>query len=165
LPEFKDVQFMSAQEKVLVLKAWETFLKNGCQKEHFTERLYHHLIQHCSFIAHYNRGGFYDTYFDRGDDTAHFLSQFDNRNGIPKSIEYGMIYWYTDTDYNDINSEMCRVASKYIPDLLKSAQDKQRHADFAEASWLLAKHGLRPAPRRTEGGDNIAQSYSPTRDH
>ena len=156
MPEFKDVQFMSAQEKVLVLKAWETFLKNGCQKEHFTERLYHHLIQHCSFIAHYNRGGFYDTYFDRGDDTAHFLSQFDNRNGIPKSIEYGMIYWYTDTDYNDINSEMCRVASKYIPDLLKSAQDKQRHADFAEASWLLAKHGLRPAPRLTEGGDNSA---------
>jgi hypothetical protein len=118
VPEFKDVQFMSAQEKELILKAWERFLKNGCQAQDFTERLYDHLIQHCSFIAHYNRGGFYETYFASGDDTTHFLSQFDNRNGIPESIEYGMIYWYTDTDYNDINSEMCRVASKYIPDLL-----------------------------------------------
>jgi hypothetical protein len=50
---FKDEKFMSAAEKRLVLNAWKTFLKHGCQKDHFTERLYDHLIYHCSFIAHY----------------------------------------------------------------------------------------------------------------
>ncbi len=139
---FKDVKFMAAREKQLVLKAWELFLKSSCKAEHFTERLYHHLMQHCSFIAHYDRAGFYDTYFANGGHTAHFLTQFDNRNGIPQSIEYGGIYWYTDERYNDINSEMCRVASKYIPDLTTRANERQKQADLTHAYRLLAKHGI-----------------------
>jgi hypothetical protein len=55
---------MSAAEKRLVLSAWTKFLKHGCQKDHFTERLYHHLMQHCSFIAHHDRHNFYGYYFD-----------------------------------------------------------------------------------------------------
>lgn len=142
MPELKDVQFMSAQEKSRVLKQWETFLKYGCQEQHFTKPLYHHLIQHCSFIAHYDRGGFYSTYFERGEDTAHFLTQFDNRNGVPDSIEYGMKYWYLDGDMGDINAEMCRVAIKYIDGLVKVARSSQEQADIAEARALLAKHGI-----------------------
>ena len=138
----KDVKFMTAQEKEKVLRNWESFLKSGCSKAQFTKALYHHLTMHCSFIAHYDINGFYSTYFDEGEDTAHFLSQFDNSNGIPKSVEYGMIYWYTDSDYNDLNSEMCRVASKYIPVLTKVARLKQVKDDTARARMLLAKHGL-----------------------
>ena len=144
----KDTKFMTAKEKERVLRQWETFLRNGMKEQHFTKLLYHHLIQHCSFIAHYNRGGFYSTYFERGDDKAHFLSQFDNRNGIPQSIEYGMIYWYTDSDYNDVNSEMCRVASKYIPNLVKEAQEEQQNGDIVRARQLLANHGLKASIRR-----------------
>ena len=140
--ELKDVKFMSAKEKAMVLKQWEAFLKGGCQRKKFTEKLYGHLIQHCAFIAHYDRGGFYATYFESGDDTVHFLLQFDNRNGIPKSIEYGMTYWYTDPDYNDINSEMCRIASPYIPFLVVEAEAKQRGHDLEMATLLLAKHGI-----------------------
>ena len=55
---------------------------------HFTKRLYEHLHLHCSFIAHYNRLGFYAEYFERGEDTARFLSQFDSR-GDCRSVEYG----------------------------------------------------------------------------
>ena len=142
MTDFKDVQFMTAKEKEQVLKRWEIFLKHGCQRKHFTKALYHHLIQHCSFIAHYDIDGFYSTYFERGEDTAHFLKQFDNRNGIPKSVEYGMIYWYTDPDYNDINSEMCKVASRYVPVLVEKANTKQRDDDVARASALLRKHGI-----------------------
>ena len=140
--EFKDVEFMTAKEKELVVKRWETFLKGGCQRKNFTKALYNHLIQHCSFIAHYDIDGFFGTYFENGEDKAHFLKQFDNRNGIPKSVEYGMIYWYTASDYSDINSEMCRVASKYIPQLTASAEAQQRDADIAKASALFGKHGI-----------------------
>ncbi len=143
--ELTDVKFMSGAEKRKVLKHWETFLKNGCKREHFTEALYDHLIQNCSFIAHYDRAGFYETYFVEGEDRAHFLSQFDIRNaeanGIPKSIEYCETWW-VNGDYADINQAMIDVAAQYIPFLVLEAQAEQRDADVARAKALLAKHGI-----------------------
>lgn len=140
--EMRDVKFMSAKEKEKVLKQWELFIKSGCLKSKFSQALYHHLMQHCSFIAHYDLHGFYATYFEQGDDTVHFLSQFDTRNGIPRSIEYGMTYWYTDADYGDINAEMCRIASRYVPALIGLVRVHQKNADIARADRLLAKHGI-----------------------
>ena len=103
--------------------------------------LYHHLIQHCSFIAHYDINGFYSTYFENGDDTIQFLSQFDGRQGMPKSVEYGMTCWLTNEDYYDINSEMVRIAGKYMPSLLETARISQKDRDLDLARALLAKHG------------------------
>lgn len=142
MAELKDTQFMSAVEKVRVLKQWETFLKYGCQEKHFLKALYKHLTLHCSFIAHYNRQGFYYTYFENGEDTAHFLTQFDNRSGTPNSVEYGMAYWYNDSNMADINTEMCNIAVKYIDDLTGKARTKQEGADIAKARRLLNKHGI-----------------------
>ena len=142
--QLHDSKFMSAAEKSKVLKHWEMFLRSGLEKAKFTKALYEHLINHCSFIAHYDLHGFYATYFESGDDTRHFLSQFDTRSGkIPRSIEYGDLSgWLTDEDYYDINTEMCRIAWKYIPALELKAKNDQRHADLAHAEVLLKKHGL-----------------------
>lgn len=142
MKDMQDTQFMTAQEKVMVLKQWESFLKGELSESRFTKRLYDHLIQHCSFIAHYSRAGFYEEYFRHGGDTARFLSQFDNRDGVPSSIEYGGLSWYTDSRYNDINSAMCQVGSKYIPRLMQYACAAQRNTDITQAKSLLAKHGL-----------------------
>ena len=89
--QLHDAKFMSAAEKSKVLKNWELFLKSGLEQDKFTQALYHHLIQHCSFIAHYDIHGFYATYFERGNSTLNFLSQFDTRHGIPQSFEYGSL--------------------------------------------------------------------------
>lgn len=137
-----DSKFMPKAVKSKVLKQWEIFLRSGCIKEKFTKSLYSHLIMHCSFIAHYDIHGFYDTYFEDGDDTVRFLSQFDDRNGMPKSVELGMTYWLTDEENYDINSEMVRIAGKFIPLLIKIAEVKQRHRDVHLAQLLLAKHGI-----------------------
>lgn len=140
----QDTQFMSAAEKQTVLRQWELFLKSGLSKQKFTKALYHHLIQHCSFIAHYNLDGFFDTYFTRGCATARFLSQFDDAGGLktPNSVELGMTHWYTDERYNDLNSAMCEVARKYMGKLMLVANAGQRSADIAEAERLLNKHGM-----------------------
>lgn len=140
-PTLTDTEFMTAAEKKKVLKQWEAFLESGCKKERFTKLLYHHLIQHCSFIAHYDIHGFYSTYFENGDDTAHFLSQFDDSKGPTRSIEYGGS-WVTLEGYRDVNSEMVRIAGKYIPLLTKQANARQKDADITQAKWLLAKHGI-----------------------
>ena len=138
--EMSDVQFMSAEQKRKVLRQWELFLKSGLKKEHFTKDLYHHLMQHCSFIAHNDIHGFYDTYFKRGDTTLDFLSQFHWKD--PRSIEYGWTSWVTDKDYADINCEMCLIAGKYLPALELQAKNTQRGNDLAYAEALLKKHGM-----------------------
>lgn len=141
----QDTKFMSAAEKERVLKQWERFLKGGLKWEQFNKALYEHLILHCSFIAHYNRAGFYSTYFESGDGIAAFLSQFDRRNadftGCPVSVEYGMTDW-AKGDYEDINKAMIETATKYIPELLREAKLRQENADIAQAKALLAKHGI-----------------------
>ena len=137
---FSDTQFMSAREKALVLKTWVRFLPKGLLFEDFTDRLYKHLSLHCSFIAHYDRAGFYAEYFERGEDTIRFLSQFDKR-GECRSVEYGATWWLQG-DYEDVNRAMIEEAAKYIPALAEKAQVTQRDADVAQARALLAKHGL-----------------------
>jgi hypothetical protein len=137
-----DTKFMTAQEKRKVLCHWETFLKNGCRRQDFTKALYHHLIMNCSFIAHYDLAGFYEMYFVEGDDTAHFLEQFDrSRGGL--SIEIGMDYWVDSEGYRDINGRMVEIAAMYIPALTLLAESRQRKVDIARADLLLAKHGLK----------------------
>ena len=137
---FRDARFLSAREKALVLKAWVRFLKRGLCLEDFTKRLYEHLHLHCSFIAHYNRVGFYAEYFENGEDTVRFLSQFDKR-GDCRSVEYGHTLWLPG-DYEDLNRVMVEEASTYVPALLEDAHTAQRQADLAEARRLAAKHGL-----------------------
>ena len=139
--ELHDSQFMTAVQKERVLKSWEQFLKYGCRREHFSEPLYNHLIQHCSFIAHYNRGGFYGTYFVEGEDTVRFLSQFDATKGA-RSVEY-FHTWWLDGEYADINRAMVAIAAKYIPELVFACEKKQRDVDVARAKALLAKHGVK----------------------
>lgn len=141
--ELKDTKFMSADEKRRVLRAWDKFLKGNLSRDCFSHTLYHHLVQHCEFIAHFDINGFYATYFEEPENAIKFLSQFDDRNGPPMSIEYGMEYWYTDSEYNDVNAAMCLIARKYIPSLIKKCQAEQKEMDITRAKLLLTKHGLK----------------------
>jgi hypothetical protein len=135
---FRDSEFMSAREKRLVLKSWVRFVKNGLRFEDFSDRLYKHLTLHCSFIAHYDRRGFYDTYFNRGEDTVLFLSQF---SGKCRSVEYGGAQWLGG-DCGDLNCAMADAADPHIPSLIEAALDRQRDTDISAAEELLAKHGI-----------------------
>lgn len=135
---FCDSKFMSAREKDLVLNAWVRFLERGLRFDDFSDRLYKHLTLHCSFIAHYDRRGFYDTYFNRGEDTILFLSQF---HGKCRSVEYGGSSWFGG-DCEDLNGAMIDKATRYIPPLIETALDRQREADISAAEELLAKHGI-----------------------
>ncbi len=137
---FSDSEFMSAREKALVQKAWVRFLKNGLREEDFSDRLYKHLINHCGFIAHYSRAGYYATFFENGEDTIRFLSQFDKR-GECRSVEYGASWWLNG-DYEDLNGAMIEEASRYIPSLLEQASAKAK-IDLAEAQRLAARHGFK----------------------
>jgi hypothetical protein len=142
--ESQDEKFMSGAEKQLVLKAWVTFLKHGCRSEHFTERLYDHLSLHCSFIAHFDRHGFYEFYFSHPSErTYRFLDQFDPcKPGI--AAELGAMYWLMDrATGSDLNHAMREVAGTYIAKLRYQFSETEKHSDLALASVLAAKYGKR----------------------
>ncbi len=137
----KDTKFMSAAEKEKVLRQWAAFLRNGLRFQDFTEALYKHLTLHCSFIAHYDRHGFYSFYFDVPEDSIRFLRQFDRDFGCV-SVEYGATWWLTDPEYRDINVAMCDIFDRCKRRLCKGLRELQRERDLAQADALLAKHGL-----------------------
>jgi hypothetical protein len=126
MTEFTDSEFMTADEKTKVLRQWRAFVKSGFEQKKFTKAIYKHLNQHCSFIAHYDLGGFYATYFGQsvGNMTVKFINQFDRAAYPPGiSVEYGSDYWLTDKRYADINGAMVDVMTEYATDLRRQAID------------------------------------------
>ncbi len=138
--DLKDSEFLTAQEKALILKQWKRFIENDFRQEDFTKKIYDHLHLHCSFIAHFNREGFYHTYFENPEDTIRFIRQFDSDFGL-KSVEYGALWWIQG-DYSDVNNAMCQVMSGFKADLYEKLQAEARANDIARAEALLAKHGI-----------------------
>jgi hypothetical protein len=138
---FKDTRFMTAGEKVQVIRAWERFIKGGFGYKSFTQALYHHLTLHCSFIAHFDRAGFYSTYFEDPEATIRFLHQFDLDHGH-RSVEYGYAGWLTQEEYSDINGAMCSAFEPLRPGLYAMLQKKAREKDAARARQLLEKMGM-----------------------
>lgn len=141
VPPMKDVQFMTAKEKALVLKAWFKFVLGGFRLEDFTDRLYKHLTNHASFIAHYNRGGFFGTYFENANETIHFMSQFTRVSGCV-SIEYGDRHWLTCDEYDDLNGAMVDCLAPHLPAILKKLNQgavESARADVAAAQTRLAR--------------------------
>lgn len=141
--KFSEDKFLSITEKKKILRAWVRFLESGCKKNQFTEALYHHLSQHCSFIAHYDRHGFYDFYFERnGAEIFRFFDQFDpQKAGV--SAEYGTTHWLSSHSTGaDLNAAMRQAAGPYLRSLRLHFEETQRQEEIAQATRLLAKHGL-----------------------
>lgn len=132
IPTFTDEKFMTASEKVSVLKAWIRFLRHGLDPKHFTRALYKHLINRASFIAHYDQFGFADTYFRTPHDTLRFLEQF----WTGTSVEYGSTLWLHDDTASDLNQAMCTVARQMGPELEALLRQAVEAADLATADAL-----------------------------
>ncbi len=147
---FRDSPFMNAAEKRRALTQWCRFLqalarhfgdKGRCFRA-FGDALYTHLIQHCSFIAHFNRSGFFQEYFDHGDDAIRFLLQFDRgENPEGTSVEYGDASWLQGENA-DVNQAMRETATPFLRSIRASAAAAQETADLTEARRLAARHGL-----------------------
>lgn len=134
---------MTIDEKRLVLEQWNTFIKKGFRLQDFTDRVYRHLSLHCQFIAHYDKYGFYNSYFVDPASTIKFLTQFDN-DGERHSVEYNSSRWLQG-EYADINQAMCDNLEPYKKELYVRLNNTIKEHDLAQARYLLEKHGLKIA--------------------
>jgi hypothetical protein len=130
---------MTAAEKKKVLRQWVRFLKSGFEARLFMKSLYHHLIQHCSFIANFNRQGMYSVYFEDPSAAQRFLDQFDRSKGC-LSVEYGYAWWINDEDYRDINGAMVDATTGLLPELrhmLRERETAKARQEFEQAERRL----------------------------
>ncbi len=125
---FTDAQYMTAQQKRQVLGDWVRFFQTGMEFKRFTKRLYQHLRLHAEFMAHFNRQGFYQTYFADPEALQRFLDQFDRSKGCV-STEYGMTYWIRDGNdvsqqYYDLNWVLVDAIADMLPGLREQARQR-----------------------------------------
>ena len=132
---FRDTEFMSANEKEKVLRDWKKFLQallNNYESADaaFTKRLYDHLHLHCGYIAHYNINGFYQTYFSKPKDTLFFFKQWDDPVRCAR-------------DYDDINTAMQTEFLKLREKLYVKFMNMNKKEDILEAKRLLEKWNIK----------------------
>ncbi len=138
---FTDAQYMTAPQKRRVLGDWVRFFAGGMEFKRFTKRLYEHLTLHCEFIAHFNRQGFYQTYFADAEALQRFVDQFDRSKGCV-SAEYGMTYWIRDgndvsAEYYDLNAALVDTIADMLPALREQA--RQRAVEAAREELKAAE--------------------------
>jgi hypothetical protein len=145
--KFYDTNCMSARDKYFVYIKYRSFL-DSLKKEYnkitknmgnstptpllkFHNELYEHLHQHCGFIAHYDRHGFYHTYFDEPDATIDFIEHM--KEAEKRCHE----------DYSDINEAMAKETKKVSSDLIRLMEMRCKKRDIETAKNLLDKYGLK----------------------
>lgn len=73
--EFAPTKFSSTVDKADFGNALLHFLEADCPQELFTKKLYNRLSMTFGHIAHYDRAGFYDTWFTRARHKAAFIDK------------------------------------------------------------------------------------------
>lgn len=145
MTDFKDVKFMTAKEKETVMTQWRGLIvaliggKHGASlRPYFKRALYHHLMQHCGYIAHFDEGGFFSEYFEVPEDTLRFFKHFTSEGQS-----------YCHEDYRDINGMMrLFLGVSSDPDsnygaITRKMSEEQKNEDILRARMLLNKHGLK----------------------
>jgi hypothetical protein len=73
--QFTPTQWSTAEKKAAFAKQFVRFIQSDFAAKHFTEKFYRRLSNTFGHIAHYNRGGFWDTFFTTTADKMQFLDQ------------------------------------------------------------------------------------------
>ncbi len=135
--KFTDVQYMTAAEKANVLYKWQIFVNSSYKKENFTKNIYEHLIMHCGFIAHYNKSGFYSTYWYDPDpegstparfvDVEEFLHPYFNYYSECKDLNTAMLFVlkeYLEKKQKEIEAEVMSIYEKDMLEVRNSYLDE-----------------------------------------
>lgn len=71
--QFTPTQWDTTENKAAFAKQFVRFVQSDFAAKHFTDKFYRRLSNTFGHIAHYNRGGFWDTFFTTTADKVRFL--------------------------------------------------------------------------------------------
>ena len=140
--QLEDVDdFVTAEQKRVVLTQWDGFLRSGFKLERFGKELYEHLVSHCGFRWSVSASDFWELHFADPEQTLKFIKQFDlDLKAI--SSEQGNNDWLYTPGYFDLNAAMCRVWDSYKTTGYLNLQNQVVRRDIETAKSLLRKHGI-----------------------
>ncbi len=145
LSDFKDMQFLTAQQKYKAFKRFKSVIEK--RDIHLMDKnLYEHLHLHCGYIAHYDINGFKATYNDP-QDFLRFCEHFLKHNG--QSLR-----WPSMSDYADVNRAMCEILEQHIDKIRQEAVDFQNETELSFLHRLAEKHGLK-VQTPTKAGEQL----------
>jgi len=134
MPEvMTNTRFLSVEGKKYILRQWKTFIKSGFNPGRFTETIYEHLHLHAGYIAHYDRSGFYYTYWN--DEVIRFAADNGYETAPAPKVFYEWERFLKAFDirgeYADINTAMMialeNELSALINKLTNEAKSLYRH--------------------------------------
>jgi hypothetical protein len=154
LDMLRDSEFMTAEQKKKVLRQWDRFIEGGFSPHLFTDAVYQHLNLHCGFIAHYNRAGFYSTYWN--DDLIAFARRtgmlarpvpgvFVNWEGFLKSFQC----W---GEWADMGASMLHMLKSHLTSTVRELEDEVIAAFRHDLERLYPLH-LEERKRMAEEAD------------
>jgi hypothetical protein len=136
MQNFTDSKFLTAQEKASIYKSWCRFVDRlatgdiDSAEKAFSKRLYHHLMQHCGYIAHYDQNGFWHTYFEGFCNVDTFLKTWDEP------------YKAWMNDYSDINAAMQEYVAPKIRTIIELQYNMERIDQINTAKRTIKQYGL-----------------------
>jgi len=71
--QFTPTKWETAKDKAAFANRFVRFVQSDVSAKHFTEKSYRRLSNTFGHIAHYNRGGFFETFFTTTADKVRFL--------------------------------------------------------------------------------------------
>jgi hypothetical protein len=105
-----------------------SFVRGDFKRSLFTKLLYHHLIQHFGFIAHYDINGFYNTYFITPEGTESFIYCIKNNHHMK--------------EYDDVNSVIKLILNQHKDRIIYECNKKIVDRDIKLAKALLNFHDI-----------------------
>ncbi|CAM2909951.1 hypothetical protein CFR75_12295 [Komagataeibacter xylinus] len=130
----KPTRWATVEEKAKLGNAMLRFIAEGMPAEKFTASLYERLSNMFGFIAHYDRHGFAQTWFDSAATRRDFLDQIVRH---PCWGDPGFVW-------SDVEREIGqRVRENLLVEAWASrAREDQNAREKAELARLMAKHGV-----------------------
>jgi hypothetical protein len=103
--QFTGTRYETAEDKALAANQLAAFLLAGCPVERFTKRVYDALYLHSfGHIAHYDRWGFYDTWFSTPSARAAWVSY----------VQHGGAYGFKPIERTDLWGDFEHVVADWL---------------------------------------------------
>ena len=133
--DFKPTQWDTAADKLDFVEHFCRFVSQGFPEALFTKKFYNRLSMTFGHIAHYNRGGFWATYFTTSQDKLHFLEHTFNSHPCGDAT-----FTYSDAERAII--DWLHEHGDIMVAAVKRRDDDIRAREMGELSRLQAKYGL-----------------------
>ncbi len=131
--QFTPTKWETAKDKAAFANRFVRFVESDFALKHFTEKFYRRLTNTFGHIAHYNRGGFFETFFTTSANKVRFLEM--------------TLRWSWGGDPAGTYSDVERVLQQWLQASGLLEQYRQRLAEETEAgeraelTRLQAKYG------------------------